>query len=239
MGGDLLMRSFKNILMVVSMLFIVTLSKPVMALNITSFSDIPVFSVLIGTNLYSLDYANNSKNEIEISNAIMTNSGEIYLKVDEASWIENTEGTIVNKDSVNVSKIKFNNGETVGNSSTDTNTLLEKAVYNFGNRVHIYSLGDSNARLEITEDTAVYNGETLNYNEAILNNLLINDLSPLSIIQAQTFVKGTEIFIISMDKPLEVDSSIHLNIKGMYFESDPLNKKTFDINEVFIDGTLK
>jgi len=233
------MKSFKNIMMVVLMLFIVTLSKPAMALNVTSFNDIPVFSVLIGTNLYSLDYANNSKNEIEISKAMMANSGEIYLKTDENGWIGNTQSSSVSKDSVDVTKIKFNDGEAVGNSSANTNILLEKAVYNFNNRVHFYNLGNSDARLEITEDTATYNGETLNYNEAILNNLLINDISPLSIVKAQTLVKGTEIYVISLAKPLDLNASVNLNIKGMYFESDPLNKKTFGSDEVFVDGTLK
>ncbi|MCB2339574.1 PPC domain-containing protein [Clostridium estertheticum] len=54
----------------------------------------PAGTVLIGTKSYTLEYANNSANSAEISNAIF-NGGDIYVKNYSGNWIDNLTGKTI------------------------------------------------------------------------------------------------------------------------------------------------
>ena len=107
------MKNFKKIITMGFVLLIVTLSKPVMALELGSFTDVPNFSVVIGDSMYTLEYANDLNNASLISEAVVKNKGNIFIKTDDNGWIKNSDGTQVSKDSVDISTIKYNNGQEV------------------------------------------------------------------------------------------------------------------------------
>ncbi|MBW9151372.1 PPC domain-containing protein [Clostridium estertheticum] len=54
----------------------------------------PAGTVLIGTKSYTLEYADNSANSAEISNALV-NGGDIYVKNFSGNWIDNLTGKTV------------------------------------------------------------------------------------------------------------------------------------------------
>ncbi|APC41956.1 PPC domain-containing protein [Clostridium estertheticum] len=60
----------------------------------TDLNSMPAGTVLIGTKSYTLEYANNSANSLEISNAIV-NGGSIYVKNFSGNWIDNLTGKTV------------------------------------------------------------------------------------------------------------------------------------------------
>ncbi|MBU3101566.1 MULTISPECIES: hypothetical protein [Clostridium] len=60
----------------------------------TDLNGMPAGTVLIGTKSYTLEYANNSANSAEISNAIVT-GGDIYVKNFSGNWINNLTGKTV------------------------------------------------------------------------------------------------------------------------------------------------
>jgi hypothetical protein len=116
------------------MVLIVMLSKPVMALELNSFAYIPLFSIVIGDNIYTLDYANDLKNANQISDALIKSQGDIFIKIDDNGWIKNSDGKQVNKESVKILSIKFSNGKeirnTIGEPSKDTSgTSVTAKVY--------------------------------------------------------------------------------------------------------------
>jgi hypothetical protein len=89
------------------------LSKPVMGLELNSFTDVPNFSVVIGDNIYTLDYANAPINANQVSDAVVKNKSDIFIKTDDSGWINNRDGKLVSKESVDISTIKFNNGKDI------------------------------------------------------------------------------------------------------------------------------
>ncbi|MBW9173587.1 PPC domain-containing protein [Clostridium estertheticum] len=64
------------------------------AYTLADLNVIPAGTVLIGTKSYPLEYANNSANSIEISNAIV-NGGDIYVKNFSGNWIDNLTGKTI------------------------------------------------------------------------------------------------------------------------------------------------
>ncbi|MCB2306050.1 PPC domain-containing protein [Clostridium estertheticum] len=62
----------------------------------TDLNVMPAGTVLIGTKSYTLEYANNSANSIEINNAIVT-GGEIFVKDYSGNWIDNLTGKTVDQ----------------------------------------------------------------------------------------------------------------------------------------------
>ncbi|MBX4264104.1 PPC domain-containing protein [Clostridium estertheticum] len=59
----------------------------------------PAGTVLIGTKSYTLEYANNSANSAEISNALVS-GGTIYVKNFSGNWIDNLTGKTVDPSSM-------------------------------------------------------------------------------------------------------------------------------------------
>ncbi|MCB2314150.1 hypothetical protein LGL55_24135 [Clostridium tagluense] len=110
------MKSSKSISMIGVMLLVGMLSKPVMAVGVKSFDDIPNFSIVIGDSMFTVDYANDSKNANQISDALIKNKGDIFIKTNDSGWVKNSDGKQVNKDLVDVSTIKFNNNKEIGST---------------------------------------------------------------------------------------------------------------------------
>ncbi|MBW9151327.1 hypothetical protein [Clostridium estertheticum] len=119
------MKKFKGIMMMGFVLLTVTLSKPVMAMELSSFTDVPDFAVVIGDSMYTLDYANNLNNVGLINDAVVKNKGDIFIKTDDSGWIKNSNSTQVNKDSVNISTIKYNNGQAIVASVPATSNVTK------------------------------------------------------------------------------------------------------------------
>ncbi|MBU3218148.1 hypothetical protein LL033_14510 [Clostridium estertheticum] len=107
------MKKFKSIMMMGFVLLTVTMSKPVMAMELSSFTDVPNFSVVIGDSMYTLEYANDLNNAGLINDAVVKNKEDIFIKTDDSGWIKNSNSTQVSKDSVNISTIKYNNGQEI------------------------------------------------------------------------------------------------------------------------------
>ncbi|MBX4264073.1 hypothetical protein [Clostridium estertheticum] len=122
------MKKFKGIVMMGFVLLTVTLSKPVMAMELSSFTDVPDFAVVIGDSMYTLDYANNLNNVGLINDAVVKNKGDIFIKTDDSGWIKNSNSTQVNKDSVNISTIKYNNGQEIVTSVPATSKVTKIQV---------------------------------------------------------------------------------------------------------------
>ena len=122
------MKKFKSIMMMGFVLLIVTLSKPVMAMELGSFTDVPNFSVVIGDSMYTLDYANNLNNASLISDAVVKNKSDVYIKTGATGWIKNSDGTQVSKDSVDISTIKYNNGQEIVASVPVTSNVTKIQV---------------------------------------------------------------------------------------------------------------
>ncbi|MBW9170332.1 hypothetical protein K2F43_03830 [Clostridium estertheticum] len=119
------MKKFKGIMMMGFVLLTVTLSKPVMAMELSSFTDVPDFAVVIGDSMYTLEYANDLKNVSLINDAVVKNKGDIFIKTDDSGWIKNSNSTQVNKDSVNISTIKYNNGQAIVASVPATSNVAK------------------------------------------------------------------------------------------------------------------
>ncbi|MPQ33299.1 hypothetical protein E4V42_17905 [Clostridium estertheticum] len=122
------MKNFKKIITMGFVLLIVMLSKPVMAVGIGSFADVPNFSVVIGDSIYTLEYANDLNNASLINEAVVKNKGDIFIKTDDNGWIKNSNGTQVSKESVNISTIKYNNGQEVVSSVPVTSKVTQIQV---------------------------------------------------------------------------------------------------------------
>jgi competence protein ComEC len=96
----------KNILMFILTIMITFLSAP----SVKAF-DIPSFSVKIGSNVYTLEYANNKNNETEIMNAVVNTQGEIYIQTSVGDWIDNSNGSSVDTSVVDKIEILNFNGQ--------------------------------------------------------------------------------------------------------------------------------
>ncbi|MPQ33261.1 hypothetical protein E4V42_17705 [Clostridium estertheticum] len=119
------MKKFKSVMMMGFVLLTVTLSKPAMAMELSSFNDVPDFAVVIGDSMYTLEYANDLKNISLINDAVVKNKGDIFIKTDDSGWIKNSNSTQVNKDSVNISTIKYNNGQAIVASVPATSNVTK------------------------------------------------------------------------------------------------------------------
>ncbi|MBW9169772.1 hypothetical protein K2F43_00965 [Clostridium estertheticum] len=143
------MKNFKKIMMMGFVLLIATLSRPVMALGLSGFSDVTNFSVVIGENMYTLEYANDLNNAKQISDAVVKNKGDVFIKTDDSGWIKNSDGTQVNKDSVDISTIKYNNDIAITQQKiakiniTSTKLEVDNVTSGFGDGHATYQVLDS------------------------------------------------------------------------------------------------
>ena len=97
------MNNIKKILAM--SLIVVQLSIPALAVDFT----VPEFSILIGSSVYELEYANDSKNASVISEALVHSEGDIYIQTSKGTWISNSTGLAVAKSLIdNITITKFN-----------------------------------------------------------------------------------------------------------------------------------
>ena len=104
------MRKLKGILAASIILGMWSIS--VMAVEVTKYP-VPDFSIMIGSKLYTLDYANDKKKELEITKAVIENSGDIYIKITGSEWINNSTGEATTASIVDKLEVKFFNGVAV------------------------------------------------------------------------------------------------------------------------------
>ncbi|MCB2357891.1 MucBP domain-containing protein [Clostridium estertheticum] len=121
------MNKLKGFLVLMLMLTMGSISA--MAVELDKYS-VPDFSIMIGSKLYTLDYANDQKKEVEIRKAVTENVGDIYIKTTGGEWLNNSSGKVVEVSIINKLEVKTFNGvdvETQPSQSTEGNIIF-KAV---------------------------------------------------------------------------------------------------------------
>ncbi|MBU3101568.1 MULTISPECIES: hypothetical protein [Clostridium] len=114
----------------VLMLMIAMSSISASAVELDKYS-VPDFSIMIGTKLYTLDYANDQKKEVEITKAITENLGDIYIKTTGSEWTNNSSGKVVEVSIINKLEVKTFNGVEVETQPSQEGTqgnIIFKAV---------------------------------------------------------------------------------------------------------------
>ncbi|APC41958.1 MucBP domain-containing protein [Clostridium estertheticum] len=121
------MNKLKGILVLILMFVMLSISASAVELDKYS---VPDFSIMIGNKLYTLDYANDQKKEVEITKAVTENAGDIYIKTTGSEWLNNSSGKVVEVSMINKLEVKTFNGvdvETQPSQSTEGNIIF-KAV---------------------------------------------------------------------------------------------------------------
>ncbi|MBU3213934.1 hypothetical protein LL033_14230 [Clostridium estertheticum] len=119
------MSKLKEIL--VYSMIVAMLSSPVTAIEVAKYS-VPDFSIMIGNRLYTLEYANDKKDESEITNAIAGNIGDIYIKTTGDNWIDNSTGGEVAVSTISKLDVKFFNGVAVETPPVKKGSIIFKSV---------------------------------------------------------------------------------------------------------------
>ncbi|MBU3178531.1 hypothetical protein KPL47_19635, partial [Clostridium estertheticum] len=112
------MNNIKKILAM--SLIVAQLSIPALAVNFT----VPEFSILIGSSVYELQYANDSKNASAISEALVNNEGDIYIQTSKGTWISNSTGLTVAKSLIDNITITNFNGKAIENKDFEDKAAL-------------------------------------------------------------------------------------------------------------------
>lgn len=88
----------------------------------------PSGTVVIGSNAFSLDYANDAKNENEISSAIVA-GGDVYVKTYDNTWVNNSTSVTINANILPSVTYKSSTGIessfAAGDASSDTPTVTD------------------------------------------------------------------------------------------------------------------
>jgi len=117
------MNNIKKILAM--SLIVAQLSIPALAADFT----VPEFSILIGSSVYELDYANDSKNESVISEALVANRGDIFIQTSKGAWIRNSTGLAVAKTVIDAITVTSFNGKAIeGTNFEEQAGLLMSAM---------------------------------------------------------------------------------------------------------------
>ncbi|MBU3159834.1 hypothetical protein KPL37_08725 [Clostridium frigoris] len=122
------MNKLKGVLTLTIMLTMLSISASAVELDKYL---VPDFSIIIGSKLYTLDYANDQKKEVEITKAITENIGDIYIKTTGSEWINNSSGKVVTDSIINKLDVKFFNGVEVVTTPVDEVTqgsIIFKAI---------------------------------------------------------------------------------------------------------------
>ncbi|MBU3156422.1 hypothetical protein [Clostridium estertheticum] len=117
------MNNIKKILAM--SLIVAQLSIPALAVDFT----VPEFSILIGSSVYELGYANDSKNADVISEALVHSEGDIYIQTSKGTWISNSTGLTVAKSLIdNITITKFNGKAIESTDFEDKAALLMGSI---------------------------------------------------------------------------------------------------------------
>ncbi|MCB2306052.1 hypothetical protein LGL08_05305 [Clostridium estertheticum] len=113
------MNKLKGFLALIVMLIIGSISASAVELDKYS---VPDFSIMIGSKLYTLDYANDQNKEAEITKAITENVGDIYIKTAGSEWTNNSSGKVVEVSIINKLEVKTFNGVEVETKPSEEGT---------------------------------------------------------------------------------------------------------------------
>ncbi|MBU3216903.1 hypothetical protein LL033_14780 [Clostridium estertheticum] len=109
-------------------LFIAALSTISASKTYGATTAMPGGTVVIGSHAFSLDYANDPKNENEISSAIVT-GGDVYVKTYDNTWVNNSTSVTINANILPSVTYKSSTGIesnfTAGDASSDTPTVTD------------------------------------------------------------------------------------------------------------------
>ena len=112
------MNNIKKILAM--SLIVAQLSIPTLAVDFT----VPEFSILIGSSVYELEYANDSKNASIISEALVHSEGDIYIQTIKGTWISNSTGLAVVKTLIDNITITNFNGKAIESKDFEDKAAL-------------------------------------------------------------------------------------------------------------------
>ncbi|MBU3185254.1 hypothetical protein [Clostridium estertheticum] len=109
-------------------LFIAALSTISASKTYGATTAMPGGTVVIGSHAFSLDYANDTKNENEISSALLT-GGDVYVKVFDNTWVNNATSLAINANIIPSVTYKSSTGIessfAAGDASSDTPTVTD------------------------------------------------------------------------------------------------------------------
>ncbi|MBU3158309.1 hypothetical protein KPL37_00790 [Clostridium frigoris] len=115
-------------LIIAAPLFIANLSNITLTKAYGATTAMPGGTVVIGAKAFSLDYANDTKNESEIMTAIVT-GGNVYVKSYDNSWVNNATYTSINANILPSVTYKNSTGiissYAAGDTSSDTPTVTD------------------------------------------------------------------------------------------------------------------
>ncbi|MCB2355001.1 hypothetical protein [Clostridium estertheticum] len=109
-------------------LFIAALSTISASKTYGATTAMPGGTVAIGSHAFSLDYANDIKNQDEISSALFT-GGDVYVKTYDNTWVNNSTSVTINANILPSVTYKSSTGIessfAAGDASSDTPTVTD------------------------------------------------------------------------------------------------------------------
>ncbi|MBU3158016.1 hypothetical protein LL037_08195 [Clostridium estertheticum] len=85
---------------------------------------VPEFSILIGSSVYELQYANDFKNANSISEALINNEEDIYIQTSKGTSISNSTGLTVAKSLTDNITITNFNGKAIESTEFEDKAAL-------------------------------------------------------------------------------------------------------------------
>jgi len=119
------MNKLKGILVLSLLLSMVSISARAVELGKYN---VPEFSIMIGSRLYTLDYANDKKEELEITKAITENAGGIFVKTTGSDWIDNSTGKVATAIELDKLDVEYFNGVAVVTPPAEEGAIIFKSV---------------------------------------------------------------------------------------------------------------
>lgn len=237
----------KNIRKIIAMMVITSMiSLPVFGATIvTPVAKVPYtvseFSVIIGSSVFSLDFANDAKNEAVIENAIVNNKGEILVHTTDDTWVNNsTGGTPTHEELSSLVITSINNAVVeataidVPTTSTTTPTAptavsFEDAVGAFKDDINLEKVDNNKFVLKIPKIIKFQGiASSLVYDQQVQNNLRISGILPQTIIKVDDALDPlNNTYNITVKDDL-VAKTVVLDVTGLYLTGDVAN--TADVN---------
>ncbi|MCB2308906.1 hypothetical protein LGL08_20805 [Clostridium estertheticum] len=243
------MNNIKKILAM--SLIVAQLSIPALAVNFT----VPEFSILIGSSVYELQYANDSKNASAISEALANSEGDIYIQTSKGTWISNSTGLAVAKSLIDNITITSFNGKAI--ESTD---FEDKAALLMGSIKYKVNDANSIAFIDLIQSESKINNvkaeNALLLAKGILNDdifkksyLGVKSDKAATLIADNKYEEASEAYATCVKYGINiVNNTGYINALSKYAESE-LVKKTnlnqeditnyYSVGDIDNDGTLE
>lgn len=184
--------------------FAKTLTQAMVEGNTATEVVIPEFSVVIGNSVYDLNFANDIKNKVLISKAIVDNKGMVYIQTVKGTWINNETGTPVAVNVIDKAII------TLSNAISELNSELNFSKTN-----------NNEFTLKIPQVVKVYGVDSgLIFDKQVFDSLKVDMIKPTSIIKIAEFVNsGYNTYIITMPSNV-VSGDVTISIDGLYLSNN-------------------